>query len=46
MESTTLIRRLADKANRKANEAEQRVNAFCKRHGIENVDECINLNKE
>ena len=37
MEATTLIRRLANKANRK----EQRVNAFCKRHGIENVDEYI-----
>ena len=45
MESTTLIRRLADKASRKANEAEQRVNAFCKRHGIENVDEDIKISK-
>ena len=43
MEATTLIRRLADKASRKANEAEQRVNAFCKRHGIENVDEYIKV---
>lgn len=45
MEATTLIRRLANKANRKANEAEQRVNAFCKRHGIENVDEYIKVSK-
>lgn len=45
MEATTLIRRLADKANRKVNETEQRVNAFCKRHGIENVDEYIKTSK-
>ncbi len=45
MEATNLIRRLADKANRKANEAEQRLNAFCKRHGIENVDEYIKVSK-
>ena len=38
-EATTIIRRLADKEYRKANEAEQRLKAFCKRHGIENVDE-------
>ena len=41
MEVTTLIRRLADKAQRKANEAEQRLNAFCKRYGIDNVDEYV-----
>ena len=45
MEATTLIRRLADKALRKANEAEQRLNAFCKRHGIENADEFIKSSK-
>ena len=45
IEAITLIRRLADKANRKANEAEQRLNAFCKRHGIENVNEYIKVSK-
>ena len=44
-EATTIIRRLADKAYRKANEAEQRLKAFCKRHGIENVDEYIKKSK-
>lgn len=44
-EATTIIRRLADKAYRKANEAEQRLKAFCKRHGIENVDEYIKNSK-
>lgn len=45
-EATTLIRRLADKAQRKANEAEQKLKAFCKRHGIENVDEYVKIPKE
>ena len=40
-EIVTLMRRLADKANRKANEAEQRIKALCKRHGIENLDEYL-----
>lgn len=44
-EATTLIRRLADKAQRKANEAEQKLKAFCKRHGIENVDEYAKIPK-
>ena len=40
-EIITLMRRLADKASRKANETEQRINALCKRHGIENLDEYL-----
>ena len=44
-EATTIIRRLADKAYRKVNEAEQRLKAFCKRHGIENVDEYVKNSK-
>ena len=40
-EIVSLVRRLADKAKRKANEAEQRINALCKRHGIENLDEYL-----
>ena len=35
------MRRLADKASRKANETEQRINALCKRHGIESLDEYL-----
>ena len=42
-EATTLIRRLADKAQRKVNEAEQRLNAFCKRHDIEDLGEYIQI---
>ena len=44
-EATTIIRRLADKAYRKVNEAEQRLKAFCKRHNIENADEYIKSSK-
>ena len=44
-EATTLIRRLADKAYRKTNEAEQKLKAFCKRHAIENVDEYVKVSK-
>ena len=40
-EIITLIQRLADKAYRKVNEAEQKLKAFCKRHNIENVDEYL-----
>ena len=40
-EIITLMRRLADKASRKANETEQRINALCKRHGIESLDEYL-----
>ena len=40
-EIITLMRRLADKASRNANETEQRINALCKRHGIENLDEYL-----
>lgn len=40
-EIVSLVRRLADKAKRKANEAEQRINALCKRHGIDNLDEYL-----
>ena len=40
-EIITLMRRLADKSGRKANETEQRINALCKRHGIENLDEYL-----
>jgi ribosomal protein S13 len=40
-EITTHIQRLADKAYRKVNEAEQKLKAFCKRHNIENVDEYL-----
>ena len=40
-EIVVLVHRLADKANRKANETEQRINALCKRHGIENLDEFL-----
>ena len=40
-EITTFIQRLADKAYRKVNEAEQKLKAFCKRHNIENVDEYL-----
>ena len=37
-EITTFIERQIDKVNRKANETEQRMAAFCKRHGIEDLD--------
>ena len=40
-ELITLIRRTADKSNRKATETEQKLNALCKRHGIENLDEYL-----
>ena len=40
-EIVALVHRLADKANRKANETEQRINALCKRQGIENLDEFL-----
>ena len=40
-EIITLMRRLADKASRKANETEQRIKALCKRHGIESLDEYL-----
>ena len=40
-EIITLIQRLADKAYRRVNEAEQKLKAFCKRHNIENADEYL-----
>ncbi len=40
-EIVALVHRLADKANRKANETEQRINALCKRQGIESLDEYL-----
>ena len=44
-EITTHIQRLADKAFRKVNEAEQKLKAFCKRHNIENADEYLKGSK-
>ena len=35
------VKRLTDKSIRHQNEVQGKKEQFCKRHGIENVDECI-----